>query len=182
MPPFPHPHSFTLTAAGRLNALITTVHVCAGFNPDLLPPGYSPGMAQFQAIWDTGATNTAISENVINTCGLKPVGMTLVGFGGGEKMCETFLINIGLPNGIGFPNVLANKAKTGPEADLLIGMDIIGWGDFAITNKNGQTMFSFRCPSVTQIDFVKDTQYTKIGRNDPCFCGSGKKYKHCCGK
>jgi len=23
---------------------------------------------------------------------------------------------------------------------------------------------------------------TKIGRNDPCPCGSGKKYKHCCGK
>jgi uncharacterized protein len=22
----------------------------------------------------------------------------------------------------------------------------------------------------------------KIGRNDPCGCGSGKKYKHCCGK
>jgi preprotein translocase subunit SecA len=22
----------------------------------------------------------------------------------------------------------------------------------------------------------------EIGRNDPCFCGSGKKYKHCCGK
>lgn len=22
----------------------------------------------------------------------------------------------------------------------------------------------------------------KIGRNEPCFCGSGKKYKHCCGK
>lgn len=21
----------------------------------------------------------------------------------------------------------------------------------------------------------------KIGRNDPCYCGSGKKYKHCCG-
>jgi uncharacterized protein len=23
---------------------------------------------------------------------------------------------------------------------------------------------------------------SKIGRNDPCGCGSGKKYKHCCGK
>jgi len=23
---------------------------------------------------------------------------------------------------------------------------------------------------------------TKIGRNDPCFCGSEKKYKKCCGK
>ena len=21
----------------------------------------------------------------------------------------------------------------------------------------------------------------KVGRNDPCPCGSGKKYKHCCG-
>ena len=23
---------------------------------------------------------------------------------------------------------------------------------------------------------------SKIGRNDPCSCGSGKKYKNCCGK
>ena len=23
---------------------------------------------------------------------------------------------------------------------------------------------------------------TKVGRNDPCPCGSGKKYKNCCGK
>lgn len=22
----------------------------------------------------------------------------------------------------------------------------------------------------------------KVGRNDPCVCGSGKKYKKCCGK
>ena len=27
--------------------------------------------------------------------------------------------------------------------------------------------------------FVKDT---RIGRNDPCVCGSGLKYKKCCGK
>ncbi len=31
---------------------------------------------------------------------------------------------------------------------------------------------------------VKSTpkRVTKIGRNDPCICGSGKKYKNCCGK
>ncbi|MBQ8917973.1 MAG: SEC-C domain-containing protein, partial [Oscillospiraceae bacterium] len=23
---------------------------------------------------------------------------------------------------------------------------------------------------------------TKVGRNDPCPCGSGKKYKKCCGR
>jgi preprotein translocase subunit SecA len=22
----------------------------------------------------------------------------------------------------------------------------------------------------------------RVGRNDPCPCGSGKKYKHCCGR
>ena len=25
-------------------------------------------------------------------------------------------------------------------------------------------------------------QTNKVGRNDPCSCGSGKKYKKCCGK
>lgn len=27
-----------------------------------------------------------------------------------------------------------------------------------------------------------ETQRSKVGRNDPCPCGSGKKYKNCCGK
>ena len=32
-----------------------------------------------------------------------------------------------------------------------------------------------------KIETFKRTD-TKIGRNDPCSCGSGKKYKKCCGK
>ena len=39
---------------------------------------------------------------------------------------------------------------------------------------------------VSQEDFntqqVIVPKQTKVGRNDPCICGSGKKYKHCCGK
>ena len=31
-----------------------------------------------------------------------------------------------------------------------------------------------------QITFVRNTP--KTGRNEPCPCGSGKKYKKCCGK
>lgn len=34
-------------------------------------------------------------------------------------------------------------------------------------------------PTAKVIDFVTRT---KIGRNDPCPCGSGKKYKRCCGR
>jgi preprotein translocase subunit SecA len=38
--------------------------------------------------------------------------------------------------------------------------------------------------SVSQRDNVKPVvrEGPKVGRNDQCPCGSGKKYKHCCGK
>ena len=29
---------------------------------------------------------------------------------------------------------------------------------------------------------VRKTAAQKVGRNDPCPCGSGKKYKKCCGR
>jgi len=31
-------------------------------------------------------------------------------------------------------------------------------------------------------NFANPIKFTKIGRNEPCPCGSGKKYKKCCGK
>ena len=34
------------------------------------------------------------------------------------------------------------------------------------------------CPPSTPI--IRDTP--KIGRNDPCICGNGRKFKKCCGK
>ena len=38
---------------------------------------------------------------------------------------------------------------------LLVGMDIINLGDFALTHKNSQTVFSFQIPSTHEYDFVK---------------------------
>ena len=38
---------------------------------------------------------------------------------------------------------------------MLIGMDVINAGDFAITNKDGKTVFSFRIPSMERIDFTQ---------------------------
>ena len=29
---------------------------------------------------------------------------------------------------------------------------------------------------------AEKSKMEKVGRNDPCPCGSGKKYKNCCGK
>ena len=39
------------------------------------------------------------------------------------------------------------------EYDVVIGMDVICNGDFAVTNKDGNTTFSFRIPSEETIDF-----------------------------
>lgn len=46
-------------------------------------------------------------------------------------------------------------------------------------NRNLNTLRTNR--TITKVETVKNTE-KKIGRNDPCSCGSGKKYKNCCGK
>ncbi len=99
-------------------------------------------------------------------------------------MCEEYLVNIELPNSVGFAQQRVTKGKLAGNSAVLIGMSIIGMGDFAVTNHKGQTKFSFRCPSEDHIDFVKAKPIigtATAGRNSPCPCKSGKKYKHCCG-
>jgi hypothetical protein len=142
---------------------------------------------KYTAIWDTGATNTVITKKVMMECKLWSIGMTKVIHAGGEATTNSYLVNLYLPNNLEVRGVRVSEGILGEKVDVLIGMDIISKGDFAVTNYNGRTVFTFRYPSVECIDFVK-TPYkekpikvtNKIGRNDPCPCGSGKKYKHCC--
>ena len=44
----------------------------------------------------------------------------------------------------------------------------------------GRTIFEVRMQS-EHPDRSEPTRSSKIGRNEPCPCGSGKKYKKCCG-
>ena len=37
-------------------------------------------------------------------------------------------------------------------------------------------------PAETGAKPIPRTAAKEVGRNDPCPCGSGKKYKNCCGK
>ena len=98
-----------------------------------------------------------------------------------------------LPNNVVVTEVPVTEADAlAGDAEVLIGMDIIGLGDFAVSNFQGQTSFTFRIPSLKHIDFVEDLAdeavdvsevagVPKVGRNQPCPCGSGKKYKTCHG-
>lgn len=111
----------------------------------------------FFAIWDTGATNSAITQFVVDACGLVATGMANVDHADGSSLVETYLVRIGLPNRVAVYGVRVTKAQLSGGANILIGMDIINQGDFAVTNFNGITKFSFRYPSIGHIDFVEDS-------------------------
>lgn len=186
--------SFTTKSRGISRILKNKVHVSAAFDPSTYPKPISPqncGAKEFVAIWDTGATGTVISQKVISECGLKPIGMAEVNTANDKRLSSVYFVSIFLPNYVYFPQLRVIEG-TISEGDVLIGMDIITRGDFAVTNSDGRTTFSYRWPSTERIDFVEKSRKAegplpprasrKVGRNDPCPCGSGKKYKHCCGK
>ena len=111
----------------------------------------------FQAVWDTGATNTAIASSVVSKLKLAPISFTKVGTGGGQVDAPVYLINVVLPNNVILTNVQVTELPALANCDVLVGMDIITQGDFAITHMNGQTSFSFRMPPSQHIDFVPDS-------------------------
>ncbi len=129
-----------------------------------------PAVVPFAAIWDTGATNSVITQAVVDACGLVATGMTKVDHVDGSSQAETYLVNIWLPNKVAFSGVRVTKGTLTGHANILIGMDIISKGDFAVTNFNGITKFSFRFPSVGHIDFVEEInrpQFQHGGRPKP---------------
>lgn len=60
------------------------------------------------------------------------------------------------------------------EADWLYNLE--AWEDVLDEEKRIEIKKNFNRDRI----FVRETE--KVGRNDPCPCGSGKKYKKCCGK
>jgi predicted aspartyl protease len=180
--------AFTLKSEnGLLSDLKTHCGVCKAFNP--LQGGQHPEISQFIGLWDTGASGTVISKTVVEKLDLKPIGKSKVFHANGESIVNVYAINLFLPNQVGFQFVRVTEGVLS-GFDLLIGMDIITTGDFSLSNVGGKTTFSFRVPSIKEVDFVSEgkpinqtvSPYGKVGRNDSCHCGSGKKFKQCHGK
>lgn len=175
-------HAFTTKYETLSVILRSEVQIGPAFDHKSSPP---PTQYTFNGIWDTGATASAITENVVKKCGLKPTGMVQVKTAGGiVNNAPTYLVSLMLPNKVGFTSLRVTELPI-ESADILIGMDVIVRGDFSVTNYQGRTVFSYRIPSIERIDFVdvigRSKAPGKIGRNDPCPCGSGRKYKRCCG-
>lgn len=73
----------------------------------------------------------------------------------GVKESETYLVNIALPDRVVFTGLRVTRGNF-EGGDILIGMDIINQGDFAVTNHKGTTKFTYRIPSQGHIDFVEE--------------------------
>lgn len=142
-------NAFTVKSnGGKLNVLITPVNIHI--------PNTNTNLS-IQAIWDTGATGSAITSAVAQKLGIQPSGVVNVQTANGTVPQNTYMIDIGLPNNVIIQGIVATEVPAlSGGIDALIGMDVIGMGDFSITNHNGITCMSFRCPSAHEIDYAKN--------------------------
>ena len=142
------------------------------FDPATTAADKQPALESFACIWDTGASGSVITAAVVAKCGLKPITMVKVqGAYGGITDRNVYLVNIGLPNGVLLPGVQVTEGEMS-GFDVLIGMDVITLGDFSVTNQNGNTVFSFRIPSLHTIDYVKEAN-ERAARAKPKMLGVG---------
>ena len=181
--------AFTIDYNGPANVLYSECLISKAFNSsDMHIKEKDTNIYNFVSIWDTGATNSAISKNVIEKLGLRPTGNAQVFHANGDSIVDTYTISIFLPNNVVFPTLKVTEGIF-TDFDVLIGMDVILKGDFVITNPDRKTKLSFQIPSTHNTDYESEIQEAnKVpivkeilpGRNELCPCGSGLKYKRCC--
>lgn len=158
--------AFTTEWNGKTNALISDVGISLPFNPQKDDANSHPPIRRYKAIWDTGATGSVVTKEVALAVGLKPISKTEVHGVGGTKIENVYLVNIYLPNKVALQHIRVTECEklTGDGMGVLIGMDVIGTGDFAVTHVDGKTKMSFRIPSIRSIDFVKEAERDKAER------------------
>lgn len=111
---------------------------------------------EVKATWDTGASRTIISNRLAECLRLEKIADTKMTTASGETGTKKYYVDLILPNGCTVKNVVVMSGDFGEtDVDVLLGMDIITLGDFAISNLEGNTVFSFRMPPGDIIDFAR---------------------------
>ncbi|MCQ2350657.1 MAG: retroviral-like aspartic protease family protein [Paludibacteraceae bacterium] len=133
----------------RTDAIVTNAEV---FSPvDLYDTTDKPlRFNTFNALWDTGATQSLISSRVVKALKLKPIDEVVVSGIDGAENHSVYLVHLGIPEGYVVPE-LEVIGQDGIDYDVVIGMDIMSCCDIAFSNKDGVSVFSFRLPSKEHI-------------------------------
>ena len=115
-----------------------------------------------KAQWDTGATGTCISKNLVKSLDLVPTGMVQVQTPSGTATLNKYIINLILNQELRITGVPVMDSEIGNQGiDVLIGMDIISVGDFAVSNFDKKTQFTFRIPSQEHVDYKENKKKDK---------------------
>lgn len=146
--------AFTVSYPVRTNVIATKIDLKSC---ELLLE--SDRQIQANAVWDTGATRSVVSSRVVKDLELIPIGITQVSGVHGKKNCSNYLVDIMLPNQVMIQQVSVIESSDIPF-EVLVGMDIIGLGDFTICNADNRTKFSFQIPSTHDIDYVMEINDT----------------------
>src|SRR3989344_6672013 len=125
-------HAFTSRYNGRVRVLSNKVGVCLPVTTEEART-QKVEVKEYLAIWDTGATHSAITKKVVDDLRLKPTGARETRHAGGKSSNNTYLVNIALPNKVMVPHVRVTEVQLIPDDNvsddkqpqLLIGMDII---------------------------------------------------------
>lgn len=148
-------YAFTLNLDKRLNSIVTPARIRIAESVAKL---FKLPLKdkKIDALWDTGATNTVISKTLAEYLGLKPITMVTTFSADGKHDSYVYKVDLWLPNTVVVTDLPVTEALEIPDFGILIGMDIITMGDFAITNANNITVMSFRIPPDTKhIDYKK---------------------------
>ena len=179
-------NALTHRPGGILNVIETPVEIKNPFNGNVV---------KTLAIWDTGATSCAITEKLAQQLSLPIIAKGRVLGVHGEREVNVHDVEIKLNN----ENIqlrtrvsACSELSSDGSIGLLLGMDVITKGDFFITNHNGNTVMTFRVPSLETKDFCEEIkEYNRFSKIHDiqrkkgitkCPCGSGKDFKNCHGK
>ena len=150
--------AFTTTYDRRVRVLKNEVQICLPYSLEEMREKVKNNeqyfLKKYTTIWDTGATGSVITKKVINDLNLKPIGLVEVNHAQGKTTTNTYLVNIELPLRVIVGPLKVIEGVLPDDTEVLIGMDIIAEGDFAVTHGKGFTKMSFKIPSTEDIDFI----------------------------
>jgi hypothetical protein len=146
---------FTQTYPSIVNRLITPISIAPVSSRNKAIRGIP---VKLKALWDTGAMKSLIKPELVKRLDLQMyrVGSAVSFSGiGGRVKADFTMLTIFLTDNMGIEGCPAYVINFPGGADIIIGMDIINMGDFAVCNIEGQTSFSFAMPPLPdRIDFI----------------------------
>lgn len=147
--------------SNRKEGIVPAVHTSAGVRAadDITDADFvdQEGIEWVNALWDTGAMCSCISKRCATMLGLEVINIIHMATASHIVEAPVYIAHLFLPNFPIFAYLeMLEFQDTSDNCDIIIGMDIITQGDFAITNFGGNTFFSFRMPSIHTIDFEGD--------------------------